>query len=623
MSAGERSDLPNLRAIRAAILAAPPRPPGFPLGALNDPDARQKVLAAPHLQQFLADMRAEAARAQAAPLAPLTFSLFHRFETTGDRVAYERAYFDRYRRVAGLALATTIDATDNYLPALHDLLWEVCNEYTWALPAHLPVGMDAVAAYRVPPEQVVDLFAAHTAHMLAEVSSLLGERLDPWLHYRIRHEIERRIFLPVFYDPRHFDWEAAAMNWAAVCGGCIGMAALLLEDDRERLAGMIDRSVRTMACFLDGFGADGGCPEGISYWVYGVGFYTYFAAMLSDLTAGQLDLLQNERVRAIAAFPQVVSLGGGKYINYSDAPEQATLHPGLGSYLAAHLQQPIPDLKPPGFHGDAIHRWGHITRDLLWTDASLLQQPVTEQAAFLPDLGWVIDRRILDGVTVTFSAKGGHNDEPHNHNDLGHFIVHLGGDSLLADLGAGVYTRQYFGPERYDDLHTGSQGHSVPLINGQPQQAGPDHHAVVVDYQARPHGVAFTLDLTGAYVDATLLSFARSFEWVVDAARQTATLRLVDRFNFTALPAGVEECFISLFLPTVQADMVRWQGRHGVVELSFDGNRFEPLVEVIETQTHQLEPVTVYRLRLRARQAELTRTAGFEFTCQLLKTSDE
>ena len=172
--------------------------------ALRDPEAREAIRAAAHLQPFLNDLRAEADRARSTGPEPLTFRLFHQFEATGDRAAYERVYFDRRRRLLGLALTSVIDETDTYLPALEDLIWAVCNEYTWALPAHLPVGVEVAAANRVPPEKVVDLFAAHTAHALAEVASLLGERLDPWLHYRIRIEIERRIFQPVFYDPVHF-----------------------------------------------------------------------------------------------------------------------------------------------------------------------------------------------------------------------------------------------------------------------------------------------------------------------------------------------------------------------------------------------------------------------------------
>jgi len=607
--------LPNARVIRAAILAAPPRPTGFPLQSLRDPKERRALREVPHLQHMLQEIRAEAQRANASLVEPLTFDLFHLFETTGERAAYERVYFDRRRRLVGLALATVIDETDTYIPGLNNVIWEICNEYTWALPAHLRVGIDAVEGYRVPPEQVVDLFAAETAQMLAEALSVLDGMLDPWLQYRIRNEVERRVFRPVFHDPRQFEWESAPMNWAAVCGGGIGIAALVLISDRERLIGMIDRVVRTLSCFLDGFGADGGCAEGIGYWAYGFGYYTYFAEALRDYTGGALDLLQNEHVRHIAAFPQAISLGGGKYINYSDAAEQATIFPGLGSRLMSRLGRAIPDLHPPDFDSDHVSRWGNITRDVVWTEAAYLHTSIHDGTAYLSDLGWVVDRRTLNGRTVAFSAKGGHNDEPHNHNDLGHFILHLGGESLLADLGPGVYTRQYFGAERYESPHTGSQGHSVPLINGQTQHAGAQYTASVLTYAVHPDGVEFALDLTRAYADPALESFVRVFYWSVNASDGSALLRLTDTFRFNTLPAMVEECFISRVQPSLEGETIRWTGQNAVVELKYDTRQFEAAVDALETQPHQAAPITVYRLRLRTQTESTAQSSTFEFAC--------
>ena len=611
------TQLPSFRAIHAAIVAAPPRPAGFPLPGLHNPDQRRALRDATHLHAFLTDMRAEAVRAAATPLAPLSFGIFRSFESSGDRKVYELAYFDRRRRLLGLALASVVDETDAYIPALHDLIWEICAEYTWALPAHIPLGIAAVQANRLPPEQVVDLFAAETAHALAEVLVLLGVRLDAWLHYRVRAEIERRIFGPLFHDPRHFKWERDPMNWAAVCGGGAGMAALLLVDDRERLAGMVDRVIRALECFLEGYGDDGGCPEGIGYWEYGFGYYTYFAEMLGAFTGGALDLLVGEHIRRIVAFPGVVSLGGDAFINYSDAAEHAAIHAGLGSLLASRFQQIVPALAPPNFHGDHAYRWAHVTRNLAWIDATQFGGAVHDGTFFLPDLAWLIDRHSVGGATLAFSAKGGHNDEPHNHNDLGHFILHVGGESLLADLGAGTYTRQYFGPERYQAIHTGSHGHSVPQIGGQLQRAGREYAATLLGYERQPGGATFALDLTRAYALADLQSFVRAFEWSLNAAAGAATLRLTDTLRLAA-PAALDECFVSRRAPTLEPGMASWRGERGSVTLRFDQAQFAPKVEAINTQAHLGEPFAAYRLCLSARHPAASYEVAFEFACQLL-----
>ena len=611
------SGFPDFHLIRDAILAAPAMPAGFPLEALRDAGAREQLRAAPHLQAFLSGVRSEAARAQELPPEPLSFGLFRLFETTGDRAAYERVYFDRRRRLAGLVLTTVMDDTDEYLTPLNDLIWEICSEYTWALPAHLPVSIEQVRASAVPPSQVVDLFAAHTAHMLAEILSLIGDRLPDWLHYRIHAEVERRVFQYAFHETHRFWWETATMNWASVCGGCAGMAALILVEDRDRLAVIIDRVVRTMECFLDGFGADGGCPEGISYWVYGFGFFTYFAEALSAFTAGRIDLLQSERVRQIAAFPQAVSLGSERYVNFSDAPEQVAIHAGLGSRLTARLMLPIPELQQPQFATDPVFRWGHITRDLIWTAAGALGKPVSEGSFYLHDLAWAIDRRLWNGSTVAFAAKGGHNDEPHNHNDLGHFILHGGGENLLADLGAGVYNRQYFNEQRYESLHTGSQGHSVPLINGMTQRAGAEYSAVPLHYEKRTDGVAFTLDLTRAYDDPTLETFVRSFDWSVDPVNHSAVLRLHDTFRFGSSGGQIVECFTSAVAPQIAKHRIMWRGNRASIAMPFDPAVFDAEVKVFDTQTHRGEPVTFYGLQLHAKARIQHQTITFSFALTL------
>lgn len=611
------SQLPELSTIRQAILDAPELPEGFPFQSLRDTSTLNTISNNPTLQAFFEDVRNEADRAQLTPLNPLSFSIFRLFETIGDRSIYQDAYFDRRRRLVALVICTIIDETDCYLPALSDLIWEICNEYTWALPAHLPAGIDHVKAHPLPPEQIVDLFAAETAHTLAELLSIFGNKVDSWLQHRIRTEIKKRIFYPIFNLEHHFEWETAKMNWAAVCGGSIGMVALLLEDDRERLVTIIDRMVRTMECFLSGFGEDGACPEGINYWVYGFGYYTYFAHMLHAYTDGALDLLENEHVPCIAAFPAAVNLGDDNFINYSDASAKATIPPGLGTYLSEHFQQPIPGLSPPNFHADSVYRWGHIIRDLLWTNAKYLYQTPVEGTVYFEHVGWLIDKQRIKEQIIAFSAKGGHNAEPHNHNDLGHFILNVGGQSLLEDLGAGVYTKQYFDEKRYDSLHTGSQGHCVPLINGKTQNAGSAYAATVTNYDKRADGATFSLNLSRAYEIHTLKSYLRSFDWEVNARQNSASLTLTDTFEFDSSPSEIKEYFISLVKPVIEGNTVKWCGQHATLRMTFNDKQMVARVETLQTQTHYLESITVYRLLIQANMTELNYQVPFDFLITL------
>ncbi|MEV4087072.1 hypothetical protein AB0J43_43105, partial [Nonomuraea fuscirosea] len=131
------------------------------------------------LGRLVREIRAEADRARATPAPELTFTLWRRFADTGDRLAYERAYFERRRRLAALVLAAHLDGRPD--PALDDLLWSVCDERTWVLPAHEPQDR--------PGEAFVDLFAAETGHTLAEAATLLDGLADPRVLARVREEV--------------------------------------------------------------------------------------------------------------------------------------------------------------------------------------------------------------------------------------------------------------------------------------------------------------------------------------------------------------------------------------------------------------------------------------------------
>ncbi|MEU8001227.1 heparinase II/III family protein [Catellatospora sp. NPDC049111] len=526
------------------------------------------------LTSLLRDIRAAAAD---DTMPELGYRAYRDYFDTGNRLRYERQYFRRRARLAARAAQALLDL-DTDLGPLSDTLWSVCDEYTWALPAHVRHSADQGRG----PEQCLDLFAAETAHTLAETVAALHGRLDRRVADRVRAEVERRVFVP-YTDPRPLNWEGYRNNWEAVCAGAAGMAALaLLRDcpaDTDRLAAMLDRSRAAMDRYLAGFGGDGGCAEGVDYWVYGFGYFVYFAEALREHTGE--DLLAPANVAEIAAFPHRVALGAGAYAPFSDASERPWLPAGLLTRLAERFGTP-PARVVPSLHDDHCYRWGHLSRTLAWFRPGLPASAV-EATSFLPDLAWVVSRG-----RFAFAAKGGHNDEPHNHNDLGHFVLHTGGRSVLDDLGAGEYTAGYFGPGRYDHLHPSARGHSVPVIDGQVQLPGADRAAKVLRYRDDGQTVCLDLDLTAAYQVPGLRSLVRRLRWWPDGR-----LELMDEIDADReLP--VEEVFVSRVEPTLSAGAADWGGLvrlgHGCAQAS---------VEEVTAADHHARPDRVYLLSCR------------------------
>ncbi|MEX1028515.1 MAG: heparinase II/III family protein [Paenibacillaceae bacterium] len=564
------------------------------------------------LQPLLQEILHEAELARDNPLGILSYSLFCQFELNGDREQYQQVYFARRGRLAACAISALIDDNPQHIELLQETIWDICNEYTWCLPAHLEGSP-------VPSEQTIDLFAAETAHALAEILILLQARMETSLAHRIRKEIDRRIFQPMCMDSVRFDWETADHNWASVCGGAVGMAAMLLIEDKEQLTGILHRCIGAMESFLGGYGEDGGCAEGIGYWVYGFGYYVYFAEMLEVYSSGQWDLMNQDKVSAIAGYPEAVHLSDGVYANFSDAPERVVLPTGLLSRLSARSGAPMPfPCIVPAFHDDPCYRWAHLSRNLWWTDEACFGAQSKLGLQWLDNLGIVIDRRTVAGMNVAFSAKGGHNGEAHNHNDLGHFILHANGNNLLIDLGHGLYTKEYFREGRYEILNNSSAGHSVPIINGAEQATGEEYRATWLQLCELANGSEYRLDLSHAYPkSAGVHRYIRTYQWTTTAS--TCQLRLEDRFHFhhsSTHPYLVEERFISQLRPIIsdEATVVEWTSGDTKLKLHYDTLQFTAQVQTVQHQDHAGNPITVYITNLFAEYSEQDFLGVLEFT---------
>lgn len=580
--------------LRKAILPVTETPRNL-LGCVLDKEYLKKLAGAAHLQGLIREARDDADRAKREPLPALPFSKYRLFASQGTRLEYENPYFERRTRFIGLLLMTLLDEDPSDTIALEDLIWDICGEYTWCLPAHIPMSSE-----RITPEQKVDLFAAETAHALAEAVYLLEDRLDPLVAARVRTEVEYRILQPLFETSYQFSWEASHSNWASVCAGAAGMAAMLLVKDGERLVGMTDRVLRAMESFLSGYKMDGCCPEGVGYWDYGFGFYVYYAEMLRAYTSDAIDLLEGEKIRRIAAFPASMQLSPSSYVNFSDALLNYKPNTGLVCQLHRRLEQPIPYLDEVRSLYK-INRWAHASRNVFWSEAGLLQQPMTGGSNLYPNSHWAVMKKQVDLRTFSFACKGGHNDEPHNHNDLGHFILDMDGDTLLTDLGAGLYTKDYFNHNRYTILNNASEGHSVPLVNGCQQAAGRDHQAELAYLCQENDVLELELDLMNAYpTEAQLANLQRSFLWRSEAGSGHAELILTDTFTFEEEQNSLDEILISFHQPEVERGRILWRGTRGSVKLQYDCEMFEAHLEQISIQNHTDEQVTVYRTRLMA-----------------------
>ena len=397
---------------------------------------------------------------QDKPITVLSHAYAKLYYQTGNRQKYQDGYFDRRQRLELLQILAVSD--DSYLEPLEEIISAICDEYTWALPAH-----NLIKEENIFDPTVIDLNASETGFALAETYYVLGEKLSNDIKNRIKVSLEQKIVKN--YESRTFVFDGLHNNWAAVCAAGVGGVYLYLFP--ERFALVETRIFTTLANYLDSIDEEGYCAEGMGYWAYGFGYFCVFFDVYHNITGKWHPLLDLEKVRNATKYYNNANLGGGEFLPFADGGvRQVKVDP--------HIIYAVKNLFPNDF----------VIADELPINAptrTLGFRSVLGRSKYLPearvggDTVFYTNNQVFihKNKNYSFTAKGGCNHEPHGHLCVGVFQICKDGKRLICDPGAGEYTYAYF--KVWDDSYEGRYGekifvcsslaHSVPIVNGKPQ----------------------------------------------------------------------------------------------------------------------------------------------------------
>ena len=605
-----------------------------PFPPASDRKAWDALLAAP-LNQARRDWlvgRAESLLGQPWPALPAT--LYMEYARQGNRTHYQIPYFQRRENLATLVLAECLEYRGRFLDEIVNGVWAICEESTWCVPAHA-TRRARDTLHRLDVEGL-DLFACETGASLAQTLYLLQKELDrvsPTVGERIRREVGRRILDPYAAGDRFgaSGWIAGGNNWAPWCSSNILVAALCLEEDRQRLAAVVFRLMRVVDRFIDRYGEDGGCNEGPSYWDEAGGAMLVFLELLHSRTGGKIDIFGHPKIAAMGRYIASAQLDGPWFANFADADTKPRLTLGkiyrfgertgcealknlaLLSMRQGQLAGPIDP--PLRVNGVVCSLLGPLM-EMFWippdAQPAALDRPLT---VWLPDLQVLFARQSpRPGQGLVLAAKGGHNAESHNHNDLGHFILLLDGQPGIIDLGREEYTQQTFGKQRYELLFTRGLGHNGPVIDGTEQRAGREFRATQVEFQEQGPTLCLGMNLEQAYPKTSGLRALRR-EFLFD--RRTESVEVRDRVERAQEPAKVA---IHLYAAQPVKQLAPGALSIGCTPrpllLDYDSDRWDAAVEVVPLQDRRLQEAwgeRLYHIRIESKAAEAAAISNLRF----------
>jgi len=543
------------------------------------PAQRMALLASAPAEPLIREVLERAEAALEAEYTVDTMGKYMSYYRTGHRADEE--YFRRRNNAMALAMAFWLTEDEKYLPALVDVIFIICNEFTWCIPAHSHMHKEPTVDYVI---HKIDLFQAETARALTEILLLLDGKLPYHVGQRIEYELRRRIIEAYLKYPFFANAEDQLNNWSAVCAGGAAMA-LLHFGTQEEIEIILPRLIKGLDRYLEGLTNDGCCQEGVIYWNFGFGNYINFANLLYGWSGGKIDYIHNQKAADLSLFPQKAKLNGDLTVSFSDAQPEFKCTPGLMCWL----KRTYPGVRLPALtHATAFMNSVASITSLIWMDPDYTPEPDRQETNFFPEAQWYICRK----EKFSFAAKGGHNDEPHNHNDLGSFMIAVGRDIPLADLGAPEYVRYANLNDRFVKLNFSSHGHNVPIINGQYQGLGREYRSEVKEAGES----VFSLDIRGAYPEGLVKRANRTFRVRKDG------VSLRDVFELSGKDGAVTERFVTWTKPVLSDGIVDL----GTAQIRFDEDKFSAAVSVDYYNAHRIRPnaqkeVTVYLVDITAK----------------------
>jgi hypothetical protein len=465
---------------------------------------------------------------------PLPDSLFLEYSQTGRRESCERRIRERMRVFTTLVYAECMENKGRFLKSIESALSDFDRQKTWLYPAHDP----ELNNFRGMQTDIA-ICSSTQAWNIATAVWWLGEKLSPASRRLVAENLERRIFTP-FEDlvktgkPKR-RWILNTANHNSVTtAGVIGCAMAQIELPARR-AYFVASGEKFIQNYLSGFTSDGFCAEGVGYWNYGFGRFVMFAETLRQASGNKIDLLADDHVRAIAEFGRRSEIQHGLFPSYSDCSPNVKANPELVSFLSSRYGWQLREWVGEATQQARVPRTDLFMMGIFDRDppGKRPRPPHDAQLSlrdYFPEGGLLICRPTHDSRdALAVAIRGGHNAEPHNHNDAGSYQVVLGDEAVVVDPGAEVYTSRTFTGRRYESNVVNSFGHSVPRVGDTLQSEGLRACAKILQADFALSRDVLRMDLASAYDVPGISRLERTFTF---NRRGDCELEVVDDFAF-------------------------------------------------------------------------------------------
>lgn len=460
----------------------------------------------------------------------LTEELYLDYSKTGNRARWEKVAAQRLNMLKAFVIAEAVENKGRFIKKVEDFLLDYCSFKTWVRPAH-DKNLDNYYGRTTD----IDLEAAELVFVISTVLYILDSKINSEIVKKVKQNIQTRIFLPfkrmiAGTIPENW-WLRGTNNWNAVCLNGVVSSALLLLEKKEERAFFIAAAEYYIKFYFEGFSPDGYCTEGVGYWNYGFSNFVILAEMISLNTNSNLSLYNNHVVKKAIEYGFNIEITKNLAPAFADCSINDVPDRRLLYFLSKRFDIPVFDFTREIKLTERLLTYGlfYIFNDIY--NNKNIGHAVKKERTYFDKHGVVILRNLKD-KGLNLAIKAGHNDEHHNHNDVGSFILSVDEVPIIADPGAEIYTARTFSQQRYESKVINSYGHPVPVVSGELQRTGKEAKGVVEIIEFSDKLDRIVINLKEAYQVNNLINLKREVTFFRDDKDEITIVDSVEYRNF-------------------------------------------------------------------------------------------
>lgn len=543
------------------------------------------------------------------------------YERSGDRGIMEKPMNENCNALTNLLLAELAEGKGRYIDQILNGTWHMTEMSTWSLSAHLPAFQSSKRSLPQERTHVIDLMAGDVGSLLSWIHYFFRDSfntINPEISLRLKQHIQQRIIQP-YLDRNDMWWQGFELkgnqlvnNWNPWCNFNVLTCLLLIEDNPDVQLTGIYKTMTSVDRFIDYIKKDGACEEGPSYWGHAAGKLYDYLKILALATQNKVSIFDKPLIRDMGEYIAQSYIGGDRWVvNFADASAKG----GGDPLLIYRYGQDVHSTEMMQFARYMTDLGGKgadfkPSRDIFraFEDLRCFPQLQHTQAA-LPQnaFKWYPETQFLylKKEGFFFAAKGGFNNESHNHNDVGSFILYQDQQPLFIDAGVGTYTKKTFSDDRYSIWTMQGAYHNLPQINGTDQAFGKEFKAENVLFL--PEQNKFQLDIGNAYPKtANIEHWNRSYRLTADG------LTIEDEFKIKNPNQSNMVHFLVSKEPQINKGVIAMGD--GLAALHFNPAQFVASYEAIPQDDPRLSQVwgeRLYRISLKAKSIKSTGKYSF------------